>query len=156
MLLALSDEVDDNFGLDDWPVTYGTPLHLAFMATDQLHSSLGRWPGTDVSCYDSDLKSTQSQLAELVKTEVPSEVQHCAQEMYVSSTVIEADLQCTWRVLDFAYHCGPSRRLGGSGRNQVGHVSIRSTGQHLYSRSGAQHHGEVQTVNPFDHSKPIT
>ena len=79
--LALADGVDDNFGLDDWPVTYGTPLHLAFLAADQLHSSLGRWPGTDESCYEADLKSTQSKLAELVNTNVPDEVQHSAQEM---------------------------------------------------------------------------
>jgi hypothetical protein len=78
---SLADQVDDNYGLDDWPVTYGTPLHLGFLAADQLYSSLGRWPGTDVSCYDADLKSTQSKLAELVKTDVPTEVQHCAQEM---------------------------------------------------------------------------
>jgi hypothetical protein len=79
--LALADGADDNFGLDDWPVTYGTPLHLAFLAADQLHSSLGRWPGTDASSYEADLESAQSKLAELIKADVPTEVQHCAQEM---------------------------------------------------------------------------
>lgn len=79
--LSLADQVDDNYGLDDWPVTYGTPLHLAFLAADQLYSSLGRWPGTDVSSYEADLKSIQSTLADLVKADVPTEVQHCAQEM---------------------------------------------------------------------------
>jgi len=79
--LSLADKVDDNYGLDDWPVTYGTPLHLAFLAADQLYSSLERWPGTDVSSYEADLKSIQSTLADLVKADVPTEVQHCAQEM---------------------------------------------------------------------------
>jgi amyloid beta precursor protein binding protein 1 len=76
-----ANDTDDNYGLDDWPVTYGTPLHLAFLAADQMHSSLGRWPGSDVSRYEADLSATQSTLAELAKANVPDEVQHCAQEM---------------------------------------------------------------------------
>lgn len=86
-LFNADEATDDNFGLDDWPVTYGTPLHLAFLAADHSYSSLGRWPGTDEASYQSDLEKVQSTLADLVQkakpsvSEVPVEVQHCAQEM---------------------------------------------------------------------------
>jgi amyloid beta precursor protein binding protein 1 len=83
-LLSPADDTDDNFGLDDWPVTYATPLHLALLAADQFHASSGRWPGTDASAYGADLQSTQSTLAQLVKADIPVDVRHCAQEMYVN------------------------------------------------------------------------
>lgn len=76
-----ANETDDNFGLDDWPVTYGTPLHLAFLAADRIHSIAGRWPGTDVAHYEADLKDTQTALADLVEGDIPNEVHHCVQEV---------------------------------------------------------------------------
>jgi amyloid beta precursor protein binding protein 1 len=78
---------DDNFGLDDWPVTYGIPLHLALLAADQVHASLGRWPGADASSYESDVQAVELALAELVHkasagtAEMPDELKQCAQEV---------------------------------------------------------------------------
>jgi amyloid beta precursor protein binding protein 1 len=78
-----ADASDDNYGLDGWPVTFGLPLHLAFMASDQFYQGQGRWPGTDPVSYESDIKATTTHLASLVKSssELPTEVLQCVQEM---------------------------------------------------------------------------
>jgi amyloid beta precursor protein binding protein 1 len=83
-----TDSVDDNYGLDGWPVTYGLALHLAIMAAEQFHQVQGRWPGIDPVSHDADIAEVTANVSSMVKSsDLPVEVLHSVQEVYVYSPV---------------------------------------------------------------------
>lgn len=79
---------DDGFGLNDWPTTFGLPLHLGLVAADVFYDRESRWPGRgEKSTFDDDLNQFRSILGDMLQTQekepsdVPEDVLACLHEV---------------------------------------------------------------------------
>lgn len=82
---------DDGFGLDDWPTTFGLPLHLGLVAADVFYDRESRWPGRgDPAMFENDLEQIRSILVAMLQaggresSDIPEDVMSCLHEVYVS------------------------------------------------------------------------